>query len=188
MTLIPPRTPLVRRFLLLALAGSLAVGCTARPAGDEGDPDVTPQQREQLDHALSLCEPVVAHVEACEPDDDVPFVAAVGDCVAIVGEAGADAPACTSAIEDYLGCLSELDCDDLVGGSVDANPGSSAEPEPEPGDGDAPPSDGAGEGDSVEVHAPCEALADAVDDHCTFFALGEEHTDGGADPDAPTGG
>ncbi len=198
MTMTPVRSHLVRSTLLLALAGGLAVGCALRPEGGEDDPEVTAQQREQLDHALSLCEPVAANYDGCEVDDEVPFLSAVGYCVSMVGEAGIDEPACMGAVEDYLACLAELDCDELVGGSVDANPGSEEpEPAPEPGDGggtepdagsDTEPGDGGGQGEAVEVHEPCEVQLDAIAAQCAFFGVAEDHSDGGAEPDPDMGG
>ncbi|MFO0636089.1 MAG: hypothetical protein U0168_24900 [Nannocystaceae bacterium] len=157
--------------------------------------EVTAHRREQLDHRAVVVRAGRGR-RLQQGRRRGAFLSAVGYCVSMVSGNGIDEPACMGAVEDYLACLAELDCDELVGGNVDANPGSRGELRPtrrrrrhgpdagsdtEPGDG------GGAEGEAVEVHERRVQL-DAIAAQCAFFGGWPDTSDSGAEPDPDMGG
>lgn len=144
--------------LMLLLGGLVAVpACTDRDPTDPNDPNgdtagVDPQQRDQLDDAVEMCKPFGRKYAECYAGEGPGYVSMVGYCIASVGYAIAESPACGDAYSEYFACLAAMDCEDVFGDDA------------EPGDDELDEDDGADD----ESSEPCLAEVEALESACDF--------------------
>lgn len=148
--------------LLLLLAGGLAAaGCTEPIVPDDS---MSPARSDALDAAIEACRPYADKTTACFTEAHgetygYNYLSQLGYCVAQFGYSDSLGEGCGDAYEDYFACLSNQDCESIVG--------------------DTPVDDNGGTDEEEPPTYPCQAEEDALDRACSDDA--GEPSPGGTD-------